>query len=135
VLDALRAARELTHHDGRKLAAQEKNLLSALARYWPNVHPGADALTRDTGMSRGQVFEWLRRLEACGLVTSRQRGRGRSRARALVAGRGAVLDVAAACALTPRATATPRRGPGRLAVRPAGLLEPSRVLVHTREPS
>ena len=83
MLDALRAARELTYHDGRKVTAQEKNLLSALARYWPNIRPSAELLTRDTGMWRGQVFEWLGRLEACGLITTRQRGRGRTAAREL----------------------------------------------------
>jgi hypothetical protein len=83
VLDALRAAREVTHHDGRKVTAQEKNLLAALARYWPNVHPGLGTLARDTGMSRTRVAEWLRELEARGLITTRQRGRGLTAAREL----------------------------------------------------
>ena len=83
MLDALRAARELTHHDGRKVTSQEKNLLAALARYWPNVHPSGETLSRDTGMSRTQVFDWLRELEARGLLTTHQRGRGRTAAREL----------------------------------------------------
>jgi hypothetical protein len=77
-LDAIAAARCV---DG--LTAGEKHALVTLATYWPNVYPSTERLRSDMSRSRSVTLDLLRRLEARGLMTTRQRGNGRTAERTL----------------------------------------------------